>query len=375
MDCQYEKNLLFTWKSKWKTVKDPIRWKKHLFGVTMTNRGDGMDSYDALDTLCDLAEDASQGEALVPLLVQVRDINAVGMDGKTPLLHAATRNPAASVFKTLIEAGSKVDYAILCAAIVHNPNPESAKLAYAELAPLPCELLDKAFLLAVASNTDDVLVRFFVEEGANVHAMLPMDIYPHCDENRFDMDDFDGECDDAVWVDDEDPVMQNAIVVAIYENPEPADMVALLISLGVRTDVVDDEGYSVVMHALDNLDVLKVLMRSGVDFNATDLGGQTALMYACEGENAEAALELIKAGAEVNRVSVAGENALHYALCCHMKDNLDVVRALIEAGVDVNYPDPDGFTPLHLARMNYAGEAVVKLLEDAGAVLGGPEFP
>jgi uncharacterized protein len=334
-----------------------------------------MDINDALEALCDLAEDATQGEDLVPLLVKVRDINASGFDGKSPLMYAAKSNPAESVFKTLLEAGSQVDFSHLSAAIVHNPNPEIAKLAYAELEPLPCDLLDRAFLLAVASNTDDVLVRFFVDKGADVQAMLPMDIYPRCDEDRFDMDDFDGEGDDDVWMDEEDPVMQNAIVVAIYENPEPADMVELLISLGAKTDVVDDEGYSVIMHALDNLDVLKVLIRNGVDFDATDLGGLTALMYACEGENAEAALELINAGADVNKVSLAGENALHFALCCHMKDNLDVVRALIEAGMDVNFPDPDGFTPLHLARMNYAGEAVVKLLEDAGAVLGGPDFP
>ncbi len=334
-----------------------------------------MDEYDALEALCELAEDAGQGEALFPLLVKVRDVNAIGLVGKSPLMHAAKSNPAVSVFKTLVEAGSLVDFTMLCAAIVHNPNPEIAKLAYTELEPLPSDLLDRAFLLAVASNTDDILVRFFVEKGADVHAMLPMDIYPQCDEDRFDMDEFDGEFDDEIWMDDEDPVMQNAIVVAIYENPEPADMVELLISLGVKTDVVDDEGYSVIMHALDNIDVLKVLIRNGVDFDATDLGGLTALMYACEGENAEAALELIKAGADVNNVSSAGENALHYALCCHMKDNLDVVRALIAAGMDVNYPDPDGFTPLHLARTNYAGEAVVKLLEDAGAILGGPEFP
>ena len=331
-----------------------------------------MDSAEVLDILCGLAADEPLGEKLIPMLVKVRDVNTSDDDGNPPLWYAASKNPSVSVLNTLLEAGAVPDFNILCTAIVHNPNPDIAKHLYRKLAPLRRESLDHAFLLAAASNTSDELIRFFAQEGADIQATLPMDIYPHADEDEYDLE--SEEDDDGLWMEDGDPVMQNALVVAIYENPEPAGMVAHLIKMGVAVDTVDEEGYTVLMHALDNLDVVKALLSGGVDVDAVDLAGHTALMHACEGENPEAALALIQAGADVNKVSDYGENALHHALVCHMKENMDVVRALIAAGADVNLPDGDGYSPLHLARMNCAGDAVVALLEGAGAVLGGLDF-
>jgi len=331
-----------------------------------------MDTAEVLEILCGLAAKEPSGENLIPLLVKVRDVNAADEDGNSPLWYSANKNPSVSVLTTLLEAGAVPDFNILCAAIVHNPNTDIAKLLYRKLAPLRRESLDHAFLMAAASNTDDELIRFFALEGADIQAKLPMDIYPHADEDEFDIEAEDDE--DGLWMEDGDPVMQNALVVAIYENPEPATMVEHLIKMGVAIDVVDEEGYTVLMHALDNLEVVKALLAGGVDVDAVDLGGHTALMHACEGENPEAALALMQAGADVSKVSDYGENALHHALGCHMKDNLEVVRALIEAGVDVNLSDGDGYSPIHLARMNCAGDAVVALLESAGAVLDGLDF-
>ncbi len=327
-----------------------------------------MDTAEVLEILCGLAADEPIGESLIPLLVQVRDVNAPDDDGNPPLWYAASKNPSVSVLNTLLEAQALPDFNILCAAVVHNPNPDIAKLLYRRLAPLRRESLDHVFLLAAASNTTDELIQFFAQEGADIQATLPMDIYPRADEDEYDFDAEDDE--DGLWMEDGDPVMQNALVVAIYENPEPAGMVANLIKLGVAVDLVDEEGYTVLMHALDNIDVVKALLAGGVDVDAVDFGGHTALMHACEGENPEAALALIQAGADVNKMSDYGENALHHALVCHMKDNLEVVEALIKAGVDVNLPDGDGYSPLHLARMNCAGDAVVAALELAGALLG-----
>jgi ankyrin repeat protein len=47
-------------------------------------------------------------------------------------------------------------------------------------------------------------------------------------------------------------------------------------------------------------------------------------------------------------------------------DHEAVVRALIEAGADVNKPDNDGSTPLSRATEGFK-EAIAQLLRDAGA--------
>jgi len=46
--------------------------------------------------------------------------------------------------------------------------------------------------------------------------------------------------------------------------------------------------------------------------------------------------------------------------------HVDIVKALIEGGVDVNIPDHDGKTPLHHAKARKF-TAMVQLLESAGA--------
>jgi ankyrin repeat protein len=200
-----------------------------------------------------------------------------------------------------------------------------------------------------------------------------MDIYP--DPGYMDGDfGTDESDDDDVWVDASDPVLQNALVVALYENPDPVSMIRTLIELGVSAKRADEEGYTVLMHALDHPDVVKLLMTRDIDVDAVDLDGQTALMHACAGENSESALALIAAGADVHVVSESGETALHHALGCHLTDNLPVVRSLILAGADVNLPDASGALPLHTARLNCAGEAIIDLLERSGAVMGDAAF-
>jgi ankyrin repeat protein len=321
-----------------------------------------MDRSESFSRLCALAVEAKDGKLLEPLFPSVRDINDVDGHGHTPLWHAAASNEHLSVIESLLEAGSLVDLEVLVQAVMHNPNPGIARRLYAHVAPVGKEELDHLFLLAAASNTCDELVRFFVNEGADPHATMPMDLYPTTGSEEPGLVD-----SDDVWWDEEQEVRQNALVVAMYENPDPVTMVRTLLELGVDPNAFDTEGYPVLVHALDNVDVVRTLLEGGADCDLADNNGMTPLMHACAADNNEVALLLLRMHADVHAKSSEHENALHFALGCHLQENSEVIRALIAAGCDVNEPDGAGLLPLDIARFNYCAQEVIDLLERSGA--------
>ena len=76
--------------------------------------------------------------------------------------------------------------------------------------------------------------------------------------------------------------------------------------------------------------------------------------------------EAVAAGADPNAALVkSGTTPLSEALTL---GHVDVARALIDSGADVNLLDGDGCRPLEVA-LQYAGRAVVRLLIDRGAQL------
>jgi ankyrin repeat protein len=78
---------------------------------------------------------------------------------------------------------------------------------------------------------------------------------------------------------------------------------------------------------------------------------------------------------DINAVTCEGENALHVAVCW---GDIEAVRLLLDAGINVNQPGDLGHTPLHEACMRGSLE-IVKLLVENGADLfalteGHPPF-
>ena len=72
-------------------------------------------------------------------------------------------------------------------------------------------------------------------------------------------------------------------------------------------------------------------------------------------------------GADPNaRLVKSGITALSEALTC---GHVEIARALVEAGAEVNAPDGDGCRPLDVALL-YAGRPAVKLLIDRAAIPG-----
>lgn len=92
------------------------------------------------------------------------------------------------------------------------------------------------------------------------------------------------------------------------------------------------------------------------------------LIYAIYAEN-EYAKILIKIGANVNTVSPI-QNMAPISLAMSYNPNLDLLKALIDAGANPNVQDTNGFTPLIKATTYYIsdyGLKLIKLLLAAGA--------
>jgi ankyrin repeat protein len=104
---------------------------------------------------------------------------------------------------------------------------------------------------------------------------------------------------------------------------------------------------------------VRSLIREGVDVNATQVDGTTALHWAAYNDDVESAALLVKSGANVNAVNRYGLPPLIQA-CTN--GNSAMVKLLLEAGADANVTMKGGETALMLAARSGSLEAVKALL-------------
>lgn len=135
----------------------------------------------------------------------------------------------------------------------------------------------------------------------------------------------------------------------------------LILAIGVSSSVAGayDDFFKAI--ELNDGPAVQGLIQRGVDANSRDARGQTGLYLALRGGALDAAEALMKApGVDVNALNEAGESALMMAA---LKGRADWSRRLIERGAAV---DKQGWSPLHYAATG-PETAVVKLLLDRGA--------
>jgi ankyrin repeat protein len=196
------------------------------------------------------------------------------------------------------------------------------------------------------------------------------------------------------------------------------ELVQTLLKKGAKADVVNRYGASPLAEAarVANVDLVGMLLEAGADANASNEDGQTALMLAARTGNVAVADQLVKHGADVNRrerfkdqsavMWAAGENrpemvafliskgadlsarakatdwptqisneprvqyrptgGLTPLLYASRAGCMGCVKAMIDAGADVDRPNPDGMTPMMMALDN-GNPAVARYLLDHGA--------
>lgn len=100
--------------------------------------------------------------------------------------------------------------------------------------------------------------------------------------------------------------------------------------------------------AADKTDLLPLLLEAGVDINARDAQGRTALIRAVMMDSTHARDMLLSAGADVNRKNVSdGSTPLLYAAMWGYEDSVRALLAVTDIQVDI--PNNTKCTPLHHA--------------------------
>ncbi|CZS75070.1 unnamed protein product [Fusarium graminearum] len=110
-----------------------------------------------------------------------------------------------------------------------------------------------------------------------------------------------------------------------------------------------------------HLEILKMLLKKGVDVAAADKDGRTPLHLASQNGHLEIVKMLLENGVDAAAADKDGWTPLHEAV---WSGHLEIVKMLLENGVDAAAADKDGSTPLHRASQNGHLEIVKMLLEN-----------
>lgn len=165
----------------------------------------------------------------------------------------------------------------------------------------------------------------------------------------------------------------NQTVLGFAANRGHLEVCRLLVSRGANMEIVADSGYTALMWALVNgasHEAAELLLDLGAnpDPKTTPVSAfagalSTPLILAASNRLSRVARRLIDAGVDLDAKDASGWTALKHV--CRIGQD-DIVRALIEAGADINLPDEEGWTPL-IGAASRAAWSTMDLLMSAGA--------
>lgn len=137
------------------------------------------------------------------------------------------------------------------------------------------------------------------------------------------------------------------------------DALKLLMSRGAKMKKF--KGYTLLTNAvrIDNdLEKVQFFLGQGADINEQNRYEFTALSEAVQKENVTIVRFLLEQGASTEIKSCTGSTPLHFSV-----GNYEITKLLIDYGANVNAQDIDGFTPLHIC----LNEDIIELLLANGA--------
>ena len=111
--------------------------------------------------------------------------------------------------------------------------------------------------------------------------------------------------------------------------------------------IISDWSPFPVSYSLCNKQLVQAIIDHGVDVNAVNKRGQTALWFACSSGLMEFVKILLDAGANTNIADKTGESCLHAAV--HGSCRAETIQNIIDHGAHVDAVNEDGATALLLA--------------------------
>ncbi len=143
-----------------------------------------------------------------------------------------------------------------------------------------------------------------------------------------------------------------------------------LVDAGTDPNALESDRYDIVTIAAvaNDVSTLRLALSLGASAkNVTSRYDGTALIAAAHLGHAEVVRALIRAGTPLDHVNNLGWTALieSVVLGDGGARHIETLKALVDAGAQVNLPDRDGRTPLALARARGFGE-LAKILQAAG---------
>ena len=94
--------------------------------------------------------------------------------------------------------------------------------------------------------------------------------------------------------------------------------------------------------AIDNIEIIELLLANGADVNAKMEGDVTPLILSIFKKDKRIVELLLANGADVNAKMEGGITLLHVA---YLEGNKEIIKLLIANGADVNAKDENGLTP------------------------------
>ena len=168
-----------------------------------------------------------------------------------------------------------------------------------------------------------------------------------------------------------DPALDRRLLRAAYRNDVTA--AARLIAAGADVNHKDRSQQSAYLIATsevgDDPRLLELTLAAGADVRSLDSYRGTGLIRAADRGNVRIVRRLLRTDIRVDHVNELGWTALHEAVILGdgSRRYVRTVRALVEAGADVDKPSRrDGLRPLQHAR-RLGHDAIARVLRSAGA--------
>lgn len=177
-------------------------------------------------------------------------------------------------------------------------------------------------------------------------------------------------------------LLSNLINYAIKNNNKI--FIKRLVLVGAYINYVDSDGYTPLFNYLDSssvidLELLKFLLELGADPNSKPSGVslvQVAIEMDCQDLSVKFKIIklLLEYGLDVNTVFLVDDYASNLLIYCSSSDeNLDIVKFLVEKGVDIGLMDQEGHDALYYAITTGSSE-IVKFLLSCGAKFFKKDF-